>query len=127
MAKIASRKSKTVVVVFFGSPDLFDMLSDLDYKAMQTRLAEIKDPEDIKSLPSIIAGNKLVKIKAETRVIVEGESWGFFPVQSSVRSRKDIENDKYVARAIEQLASFLETAKPRFVLVPYYAKVEKKS
>lgn len=124
MAKTASRKSKTVVAVFFGSVDNFDMPSDLDYKAMQTRLSEVRDPEDIRALPSVIAGNKLVKINAQTRVMIEGEAWGFLPT-TSVRSRKDIENDKYVVRAAEQLTAFLETGKPRFVLVPYYAKLEK--
>lgn len=122
--KTPVRKSKTAVVVYFGSADNFDMPSDLDYKTMQTRLGEITNPDDIRALPSTIAGNKLVKIQAESVVIIDGDRWGFKPTRSA-RSRPDIQNDPYVAKAIAQLDSLLLTGKPRFVLVPYYARLEK--
>jgi hypothetical protein len=124
--KVPSKKSKSVVVVFFGSEDNFDMPSEIDYKAMQVRLSEIKVPEDIKALPSIIAGNKLVKLDAQTVTIIDGDKWGFKPTRST-RARKDIDQDPLVARAATQLNLLLTTGSPRFVLVPYYARLEKKA
>lgn len=123
--KVAAQKSKTVVVVTFGSEDNFEMPTALDYKAVLDRLGQM-NPGDIRALPTVLAGNKILKLEAKDVVICEGETWTFKPTRS-IRSRPDIENDTFVQKAMIQLDGFLKEGKPRFVLVPYYAKLEKRS
>lgn len=127
MTKVASKKSKTVIVISFGSEDLADLPTDRDYKEIVTKLTvSAKNPEDIKSLPSIIAGSKLIKLQAQSTVFVEGDTWEFLPTRSK-RAQKDITNDKFVKLAAEQLDGFLSMGNPRFVLLPYYCTLNKKN
>lgn len=123
--KVASRKSKTVTVVYFGSDDLSDMPTDSAYKAMQNQLT-IYQPADLRALPSTLAGNKVVKLTVETVVMIEGEQWGFVFTKSK-RAKGQIENDTFIKRAMTQLEMSLLNGQPRFVLVPYYCKLAKKA
>lgn len=121
--KKAVANSKTVTVLYFGSEDNADFVTDLDYTSLVTRLADYK-AEDVRSLPTLLAGNKVLKLSADTVVIVDGDKFKFVPTRSK-RARADIENDHLVIRAATQLDLHLREGKPRFVLAPYYCKLVK--
>jgi len=122
MTKVQSKISKSFAVVTFGSEDNFDMPNDREYKAMLDRLNEIGRPDDIASLPLLIAGNKTVRLRVQRIVLKENEKLSFERGRSR-KAPKDPGTDKFIRRASTQLDMVLSQGKPQFILVPYYSKV----
>jgi membrane-bound lytic murein transglycosylase MltF len=122
MTKTASQQSKKFAVVTFGSEDNFDLPNDREYKELLDRLVQIERPEDIAAMPIVVAGNKTVRLHV-TPVVLTATQKVVFKRGRSRKAPENIVEDKFVKRAMTQLDISLSLGKPRFILVPYYAKV----
>lgn len=120
--KVASRKSKNVVFVYFGSEDNTNMPNDRQYKEMLDRLGQYQ-PEDIAALPTLIAGDVVLRIRTQKLVLDENEKLTF--KAQSRKAPKDLSTDPFLKRTKTQLDLHLTTGSPKFVLVPFYVKVLK--
>lgn len=114
---------KTVTVVYYGSDDLFDMLSDYDLSELRTRVSQIR-PEDLPALPMVMAGSKLVKLAVLNVVLGDKESLELKPSKNR-RAQGDLKKDKFFIGATKAVQDSVVNPKSSVALVPYYLLVDK--
>ena len=123
--KKAIQNSTTVTVVYFGSEDLCDRITVDDFVNLKKKLAH-HTASTIRSVPMVLLGLKIVKLAPEVVVLKDTETFSF-AVRETRKINGPIETDAVLEKAAEMLESAILDTGAKFVLVPFYAKVVKKS
>lgn len=112
-------KAKSVVVVYYGSNDLTDPLEEKDVNVLAKKLG-FMNPNDVKVLPTVMVGTKLVKLQTESFTIVEGRKFTLEHRNPRLRNSIPVKPKTW---ALSSLDSALSSKGDKVALVPHYLRI----